>query len=126
MPLPPLPLLLLLLLLLPSFRLFFAFLFASSTFRHDLKIRTSDEGRVMNTAAAFAKGFLELEGELTPILVSLVSKEKGENQGDGEMMLDHTGNKDIKRDMDRWCVQLFCKWVKFTTLWAERTVGTLM
>ncbi|CAN0371375.1 unnamed protein product, partial [Laminaria digitata] len=72
-----------------------------STFRHDLKVRTSDEGRVMNTAAAFAKGFLELEGELTPILVSLVSKEKGENQSDGEMMLDHTGNKDIKRDMDR-------------------------
>ena len=41
-----------------------------STFRHDLKIKTSDEGRVMKTAAAFAKGFLELEGDLTPILVS--------------------------------------------------------
>ena len=27
-----------------------------STFRHDLKIKTSDEGRVMKTAAAFAKG----------------------------------------------------------------------
>jgi inositol hexakisphosphate/diphosphoinositol-pentakisphosphate kinase len=26
-----------------------------STFRHDLKIKTSDEGRVMKTAAAFAK-----------------------------------------------------------------------
>ena len=80
---------------------------ASSTFRHDLKIRTSDEGRVMNTAAAFAKGFLELEGELTPILVSLVSKEKDENQSGGEMMLDHTGNKDIKKDMDRWCVDVY-------------------
>jgi len=48
-----------------------------STFRHDLKIRTSDEGRVMKTAAAFAKGLLELEGDLPPILVSLVHKEKG-------------------------------------------------
>lgn len=34
-----------------------------STFRHDLKIKTSDEGRVMKTAAAFAKGLLELEGK---------------------------------------------------------------
>lgn len=47
-----------------------------STFRHDLKIKTSDEGRVMKTAAAFAKGLLELEGDLPPILVSLVHKDK--------------------------------------------------
>ena len=40
-----------------------------STFRHDLKIKTSDEGRVMKTAAAFAKGLLELEGKIPPILV---------------------------------------------------------
>ena len=44
-----------------------------ATYRHDLKIRASDEGRVMKTAAAFAKGLLDLEGNLTPILVSLVS-----------------------------------------------------
>jgi inositol hexakisphosphate/diphosphoinositol-pentakisphosphate kinase len=43
-----------------------------STYRHDLKIYSSDEGRVQMTAAAFAKGFLDLEGELTPILASLV------------------------------------------------------
>lgn len=35
-----------------------------STFRHDLKIYASDEGRVQMTAAAFAKGLLALEGEL--------------------------------------------------------------
>ncbi|CAN0109624.1 unnamed protein product, partial [Heterosigma akashiwo] len=40
-----------------------------STFRHDLKLRSSDEGRVMKTAAAFAQGLLELEGDLTPIVV---------------------------------------------------------
>ncbi|XP_019161727.1 PREDICTED: inositol hexakisphosphate and diphosphoinositol-pentakisphosphate kinase 2-like isoform X2 [Ipomoea nil] len=46
-----------------------------STYRHDLKIYSSDEGRVQMSAAAFAKGLLDLEGELTPILVSLVSKD---------------------------------------------------
>ncbi|XP_046315976.1 inositol hexakisphosphate and diphosphoinositol-pentakisphosphate kinase 2 isoform X23 [Marmota monax] len=43
-----------------------------STYRHDLKIYASDEGRVQMTAAAFAKGLLALEGELTPILVQMV------------------------------------------------------
>ncbi|XP_065648785.1 inositol hexakisphosphate and diphosphoinositol-pentakisphosphate kinase 2 isoform X4 [Hydra vulgaris] len=47
-----------------------------STYRHDLKIYSSDEGRVEMTAAAFAKGLLDLEGELTPILVSLVKNDK--------------------------------------------------
>ena len=66
-----------------------------STFRHDLKIKTSDEGRVMKTAAAFSKGLLELEGDLPPILVSLVHKEKGSMH-----MLDPTGNKEVKKDLD--------------------------
>ncbi|XP_051485003.1 inositol hexakisphosphate and diphosphoinositol-pentakisphosphate kinase 1 isoform X9 [Apus apus] len=43
-----------------------------STYRHDLRIYASDEGRVQMTAAAFAKGLLALEGELTPILVQMV------------------------------------------------------
>lgn len=30
----------------------------------------------MITAAAFVKGFLNLEGELTPILVSLIKKDE--------------------------------------------------
>ncbi|CAF2233372.1 unnamed protein product [Brassica napus] len=49
-----------------------------STYRHDLKIYSSDEGRVQMSAAAFAKGLLDLEGQLTPILllfISLVSKD---------------------------------------------------
>ena len=66
-----------------------------STFRHDLKIKTSDEGRVMKTAAAFAKGLLELEGDLPPILVSLVHKEKGSLH-----MLDPSGNKEVKAELD--------------------------
>ncbi len=51
-----------------------------STFRHDLKMYASDEGRVQLTAAAFAKGLLDLEGDLTPILVSLVNMEKSANK----------------------------------------------
>ncbi|KAG1662671.1 hypothetical protein FOA52_014597 [Chlamydomonas sp. UWO 241] len=47
-----------------------------STYRHDLKIYSSDEGRVQVSAAAFVKGLLDLEGSsLTPILVSLVNKD---------------------------------------------------
>lgn len=56
-----------------------------STYRHDLKIYASEEGRVQMTAAAFAKGFLDLEGMLTPILASLVSKNDKVTQ-----MLDET------------------------------------
>ncbi|CAJ0593139.1 unnamed protein product [Cylicocyclus nassatus] len=48
------------------------FLRLHSTYRHDLKIYASDEGRVQMTAAAFAKGMLALEGELTPILMQMV------------------------------------------------------
>eukprot|EP00898_Chlorokybus_atmophyticus_P007786 jgi/Chlat1/8008/Chrsp7S00634 len=55
-----------------------------STYRHDLKLYTSDEGRVQMSAAAFAKGLLDLEGPLTPILVSLVSKDAA--------MLDYVGS----------------------------------
>ncbi|XP_057315055.1 inositol hexakisphosphate and diphosphoinositol-pentakisphosphate kinase 2-like isoform X2 [Hydractinia symbiolongicarpus] len=54
----------------------FGFLRLHSTYRHDLKIYASDEGRVQMTAAAFAKGLLALEGELTPVLVSLVNSDK--------------------------------------------------
>lgn len=54
--------------LIPKFHIFSL----HSTFRHDLKIYASDEGRVQMTAAAFAKGLLALEGELTPILVQMV------------------------------------------------------
>lgn len=77
-----------------------------STFRHDLKIYSSQEGRVQTTAAAFAKvcgggrgllyfrcligvhlqGLLDLEGDLTPILTSLVRKDDSVNE-----ILDSSG-----------------------------------
>lgn len=46
-----------------------------ATYRHDLKIYASEEGRVQMTAAAFTKGFLDLDGYLTPIIASLVNKD---------------------------------------------------
>ncbi|XVF16572.1 hypothetical protein REPUB_Repub10bG0043400 [Reevesia pubescens] len=61
-----------------------------STYRHDLKIYSSDEGRVRMSAAAFAKGLLDLEGPLTPILVSLVSKDSS--------MLDGLENASIEME----------------------------
>ncbi len=49
----------------------------------------------MKTASAFTKGMLELEGELTPILVSLVHREK-----ETIHMLDPSGNAEIKQELD--------------------------
>ena len=62
-----------------------------ATFRHDLKIRTSDEGRVMKTGAAFTKGLLELEGEISPILVSLIHRGRSDVH-----MLDRAGNHEAQ------------------------------
>ncbi len=47
-----------------------------STYRHDLKCYTSDEGRCQKTAAAFLKGLLQLEGALAPILVIMIRKDE--------------------------------------------------
>eukprot|EP00300_Choanocystis_sp_HF-7_P021060 c20728_g1_i7.p1 GENE.c20728_g1_i7~~c20728_g1_i7.p1 ORF type:complete len:233 (+),score=62.42 c20728_g1_i7:287-985(+) len=60
-----------------------------ATMRHDLKIYSSDEGRVQTTAAAFAKGLLDLEGQLTPILVTLVGKNETVTK-----MLDDSGKEE--------------------------------
>jgi inositol hexakisphosphate/diphosphoinositol-pentakisphosphate kinase len=46
-----------------------------ATYRHDLKIYTSDEGRVILSAAAFVKGLLDMEGALPPIASMMVSDE---------------------------------------------------
>eukprot|EP00753_Platysulcus_tardus_P013390 PLAT3669.6.p1 GENE.PLAT3669.6~~PLAT3669.6.p1 ORF type:complete len:1024 (+),score=377.90 PLAT3669.6:128-3073(+) len=42
------------------------------TYRHDLKFYASDEGRVLKSAASCAKALLCLQGELTPIVYSLL------------------------------------------------------
>jgi inositol hexakisphosphate/diphosphoinositol-pentakisphosphate kinase len=50
----------------------------------------------MKTAAAFAKGLLELEGEIPPILVSLVHKETNSLH-----MLDPSGNKEVRKELEK-------------------------
>jgi len=50
----------------------------------------------MKTGAAFAKGLLELEGDLPPILVSLVHKEKGSMH-----MLDPSGKSEQREGVRR-------------------------
>ena len=44
-----------------------------STYRHDLKVYSADEGRCQLTAAAFTKGLLMIEEDLTPILTSFIN-----------------------------------------------------
>merc|ERR1712194_152062 len=53
-----------------------ALLALHSTFRHNFKLYSSFEGRCQVTAAAFTKGFLNLIGDLTSILVSMVTTSK--------------------------------------------------
>jgi len=47
-----------------------------SSYRHDLKTYSSDESRCLKTAAAFLKGYLDLEGDLAPIINSMVQRDK--------------------------------------------------
>jgi inositol hexakisphosphate/diphosphoinositol-pentakisphosphate kinase len=47
-----------------------------STYRHDLKIYSADEGRCQRTAAAFTKGLLMIEDDLTPILSSFINSDE--------------------------------------------------
>lgn len=82
-----------------------------STYRHDFKIYSSDEGRVQSSAAAFTKGLLDLEGAaLTPILVSLVKKDVG--------MLDAFG-KGASEDIRRAKAELYYQMTLDTTTGAS-------
>ena len=44
-----------------------------STYRHDLKCYSADEGRCLKTAASFLKGLLQLDGPIIPIISSMVT-----------------------------------------------------
>lgn len=91
-----------------------------STFRHDLKIKASDEGRVMKTAAAFTKGLLELEGDLTPVMVSLVTVQEKNTQ-----MLDHHDNNEVKCDLD-YCKGYLNQILQLDTVMTGETIAQLL
>ena len=47
-----------------------------STYRHDLKCYSADEGRCLKTTAAFLQGLLQLDGSLIPIISSMVRRDE--------------------------------------------------
>ena len=47
-----------------------------STYRHDLKCYSAEEGRCLKTAASFLKGLLQFNEPITPIITSMVSKDE--------------------------------------------------
>ena len=51
-----------------------------STYRHDLKCYSADEGRCLKTAASFLKGLLELDGPIIPIISSMVVCDEDRNK----------------------------------------------
>mmetsp|Transcript_6895 Transcript_6895/g.9088 ORF Transcript_6895/g.9088 Transcript_6895/m.9088 type:complete len:108 (+) Transcript_6895:1656-1979(+) len=86
-----------------------------STYRHDLKCYTSDEGRCQKTSAAFLKGLLYLEGALAPILAIMVCKDK-----QSQHMLDDSSPAapeldKIKEDLNNFllhdCEDLTCRFI---------------
>ena len=51
-----------------------------STYRHDLKCYSADEGRCLKTAASFLKGLLQLNGAVIPIISSMVRNDEDVNK----------------------------------------------
>ena len=51
-----------------------------STYRHDLKCYSADEGRCLKTAASFLKGLLQLDGPIIPIISSMVRTDEDVNK----------------------------------------------
>ena len=71
-----------------------------STYRHDLKCYSSDEGRCLMTSASFLKGLLDLDGELTPILSSMVIQHEGAQELLGDSEKSSEEQKMIKNHMN--------------------------
>lgn len=79
-----------------------------SSYKHDLKTYASDEGRCIKTAAAFLKGFLSIEGELAPIISSMVQADGKAQSMIGRIkgLLDCTSEQNHSRLGDRVCQRL--------------------
>eukprot|EP00052_Salpingoeca_macrocollata_P023444 m.205936 g.205936 ORF g.205936 m.205936 type:complete len:1008 (-) comp22029_c0_seq5:38-3061(-) len=68
---------------------------------HDVKFYSSSEGRVQMTAAAFARGLLQLEGDLTPILASLVHRDKSVNKLLDDTLSSSQELQEVKKQLHR-------------------------
>ena len=75
-----------------------------NTYRHDLKCYSSEEGRCLKSAAAFLQGLLQLEGNLIPIITSMVWKDERINK-----LLDVNSTyvepfrKEVKKNLNKFC-----------------------
>ena len=75
-----------------------------NTYRHDLKCYSSEEGRCLKSAAAFLQGLLQLEGNLIPIITSMVWKDEQINK-----LLDVNSTyiepfrKEVKKNLNKFC-----------------------
>ena len=75
-----------------------------NTYRHDLKCYSSEEGRCLKSAAAFLQGLLQLEGNLIPVITSMVWKDEQINK-----LLDVNSTyiepfrKEVKKTLNNFC-----------------------
>ena len=88
-----------------------------NTYRHDLKCYSSEEGRCLKSAAAFLQGLLQLEGNLIPIITSMVRKDEQVNKLlDVNSTVCDLNRREAKKDLNEFCNydgQLKEKYIKF-------------
>ena len=75
-----------------------------NTYRHDLKCYSSEEGRCLKSAAAFLQGLLQLEGNLIPIITSMVWKDEQINKLlDVNCTSSDLNRREAKKNLNKFC-----------------------
>ena len=75
-----------------------------NTYRHDLKCYSSEEGRCLKSAAAFLQGLLQLEGNLIPIITSMVWKNEQINKLlDVNCTSSDLNRREAKKNLNEFC-----------------------
>ena len=75
-----------------------------NTYRHDLKCYSSEEGRCLKSAAAFLQGLLQLEGNLIPIITSMVWKDEQINKLlDVNCTSSDLNRREAKKNLNDFC-----------------------
>ena len=75
-----------------------------NTYRHDLKCYSSEEGRCLKSAAAFLQGLLQLEGNLIPIITSMVWNDEQINKLlDVNCTSSDLNRREAKKNLNEFC-----------------------
>ena len=75
-----------------------------NTYRHDLKCYSSEEGRCLKSAAAFLQGLLQLEGNLIPVITSIVKKNEQINKLlDVNCTSSDLNRRSAKKNLNEFC-----------------------